>query len=38
MKRWSIGAAVVLCLGMTGVAAQAPGAPTQLTVGDQAGR
>src|SRR3954470_9642402 len=35
MKRWSIGAAVLLCLGMTGVA-QAAGPPTQLTVGDSA--
>ena len=34
MKRWSIGAAVVLCLGLTGVA-QAAGPPTQLTVGDR---
>src|SRR4051795_2224746 len=35
MKRWSIGAAVVLCLGLTSTA-QAAQAPTQLTVGDQA--
>ena len=35
MKRWCIGAAVVLCLGLTGTA-QAAGPPTQLTVGDQA--
>jgi hypothetical protein len=34
MKRWSAGAAVVLCLGFTGVA-QAAGPPTELTVGDQ---
>src|SRR4051812_5467678 len=34
MKRWSIGTAVLLCLGMTGVAQAA--APTQLTVGDSA--
>ncbi|MDA0168218.1 alpha-L-rhamnosidase N-terminal domain-containing protein [Solirubrobacter taibaiensis] len=35
MKRWSVGAAVALCLGVTGVA-QAAGPPTQLTVGDDA--
>ena len=34
MRRWSIGAAVLLCLGVTS-AAQAAEAPTQLTVGDQ---
>src|SRR3954451_11153870 len=34
MKRWSIGAAVLLCLSATSVA-QAATAPTQLTVGDQ---
>ena len=34
MRRWSIGTAVVLCLGMTGVAQAAT--PTQLTVGDNA--
>ena len=35
MKRWSFGTAVLLCLGLTGVA-QAAGPPTQLTVGDDA--
>ncbi len=35
MKRWSFGTAVLLCLGVTGVA-QAAGPPTQLTVGDDA--
>src|SRR3954453_17572981 len=34
MKRWTIGAAILLCLGVTS-AAQAADAPTQLTVGDQ---
>src|SRR3954447_26037150 len=34
MKRWSVGAAVLLCLGMADVA-HAAGAPAQLTVGDQ---
>src|SRR4051812_33726337 len=34
MRRWSIGTAVLLCLGMTGVAQAAT--PTQLTVGDNA--
>src|SRR4051812_19420744 len=35
MKRWSFGAAVLLSLGFAS-AAHAAGAPTQLTVGDQA--
>ena len=35
MKRWSLGTAVLLCLGVTSVA-QAADAPTQLTVADQA--
>src|SRR3954447_5588903 len=34
MKRWSVGMATVLCLGMTATAQAA--APTQLTVGDNA--
>src|SRR3954453_2479428 len=32
MKRWSVGIATALCLGMTATAQAA--APTQLTVGD----
>ncbi len=34
MRRWSVGTAVLLWLGMTGVAHAAT--PTQLTVGDNA--